>query len=324
MEPEGEITMTSPTTTIPTEKLSQELVEALDNLFGLHPGFRPVHAKGVMCSGTFTPSKEVAALTKAPHVQAESTKVIVRFSNFGGIPTIPDNDPNASPRGFAVRFYLAPHVHTDIIGHSHNGFPTRTGEEFLELARALATSGPDTPKPTPVDQFMSTHPTALKFFQSPNSIPSSFAKESYFAVTAFRFTNKEGTSCYGRFQVHPEDGNDYLDPTVAAAKGPNFLFEEIDERLAAGPVKLHIIVEIAEDGDNVSDATVTWPSDRKHIDFGTLVLTERVPDDDADARRIIFDPIPRVDGIDPSDDPLIDLRSALYLLTGRRRRAVAG
>jgi catalase len=313
--------MTSPSITVPTEKLSQELVEALDNLFGLHQGFRPVHAKGVMCSGTFTPSKEAAALTRAPHVQVESTKVVVRFSNFGGIPTIPDNDPNASPRGFAVRFYLAPHVHTDIIGHSHNGFPTRTGEEFLELARALATSGSDTPKPTPLDLFMSTHPKALQFFQSPNLTPSSFAKESYFAVTAFRFANKEGTSAYGRFQIHPEDKNDYLDPTVAATKGPNFLFEEIDERLARGAVKLRIIVEIAEDGDNVSDATVTWPTDRKHIDFGTLILTERVADDDAEARRIIFDPIPRVDGIDPSDDPLIDLRSAIYLLTGRRRRA---
>src|SRR5580658_7749808 len=186
--------MTSQSTAAPLEKLSQELLTALDNLFGLHPGFRPVHAKGLMCSGTFTPSAAAAALTRAPHVQAPSTKVIVRFSNFGGVPTIPDNDPNASPRGFAVRFYLAPHVHTDIIGHSHNGFPTRTGEEFLELARALATSGADTPKPTPLDLFMSAHPKAQQFFQGPNSVPSSFAKESYFAVNAFRFTNKEGTS----------------------------------------------------------------------------------------------------------------------------------
>ena len=110
-------------TAAPVEKVSQELLEALDNLFGLHPGFRPVHAKGVMCSGNFTPSAQAAALTRAPHVQSPLTKVIVRFSNFGGVPTIPDNDPNANPRGFAIRFYLAPHVHTDIIGHSHNGFP---------------------------------------------------------------------------------------------------------------------------------------------------------------------------------------------------------
>ncbi len=303
------------------EKVSQELLEALDNLFGLHPGFRPVHAKGIMCSGNFTPSAQVAALTRAPHVQAPSTKVIVRFSNFGGIPTISDNDPNASPRGFAIRFYLAPHVHTDIIGHSHNGFPTRTGEEFLELARALVTSGADVAKPTPLDLFMAKHPKALHFFQSPNLIPSSFAKESFFAVSAFKFTNKEGTSCYGRFQIHPEEGNDYLDTAIAEKKNANFLFEEIKERLARDTVRLRIIVEIAKEGDNISDATVTWPADRQHVEFGTVVLNELVSDDDAEAQRIIFDPIPRVDGIDPSDDPLIDVRAALYLLSGRRRRA---
>src|ERR1700676_5038216 len=118
--------MTLQSTEAATEKVSQELLEALDKLFGLHPGFRPVHAKGLMCSGTFAPAAQAAALTRAPHVQAPTTKVIVRYSNFGGVPIIPDNDPNASPRGFAMRFYLAPHVHTDIIGHSHNGFPTRT------------------------------------------------------------------------------------------------------------------------------------------------------------------------------------------------------
>jgi catalase len=312
---------TSQTNAGPTEKLSQELLDALDKLFGLHAGFRPVHAKGIMCSGTFVPSPEATELTTAPHAQGSSTKVIVRFSNFGGIPMIPDNDPNASPRGFAVRFYLGPHVHTDIIGHSHNGFPTRTGEEFLELAKALGTSGPDTPKPTPLDVFMSSHPKAAHFFQLPNPVPSSFAKESFFAVTAFRFTNKKNISHYGRFQIHPEDGNDYLDPAVAAKKDGNFLFKEIEERLARGPIRLRIIVEIAQDGDNVVDATIPWPTDRRHVNFGTLVLTERVPDDDAEARRIIMDPIPRVTGIDPSDDPLIELRSALYLISGRRRRA---
>ena len=191
----------------------------------------------------------------------------------------------------------------------------------MELARALATSGPDTPKPTPLDLFMSTHPKALHFFQGPNLIPSSFARESFFAASAFRFTNKEGVSCFGRFQIHPEEGNDYLDADAAAIKNVNFLFEEIEERLARGVVRLRIIVEIAEESDIVSDATITWPPDRKHIDFGTVVLTAKVSDDDEEARRIIFDPIPRVDGIEPADDPLFDVRAALYLLSGRRRRA---
>ena len=45
-----------PTGTIANPALAQELLDAIDALFGLHPGFRPAHAKGLMCSGTFTPS----------------------------------------------------------------------------------------------------------------------------------------------------------------------------------------------------------------------------------------------------------------------------
>jgi len=120
---------------LPTDEgliaLSEELLEQLDSIFGLHPGFRPAHAKGAMLTGTFAPSPGADYITRAPHIQRESTPVTVRFSNSTGLPLIPDNDPNANPRGIAIRFHLAEHVHTDIIGHSTDGFPTRTGEEFL-------------------------------------------------------------------------------------------------------------------------------------------------------------------------------------------------
>ena len=305
----------------PSNVLAEDLLHSLDNLFGLHAGFRPVHAKGLICSGTFTPSTEASKLTRAPHIAKPSTPVILRFSNFGGVPNIPDNDPNASPRGIGIRFYLAEHVHTDIIGHSHNGFPTRTGEEFLELLKALAASKPDTPKPTPLEAFFSKHPKAMQFFQSPNPIPISFAKESFFAVTAFKFTNQEGISRYGRFQIHPLDGNEFLKDGEAEKKSANFLFDEISPRLAKGPIKLSVIVQMAQSRDDVNDSSVAWPDSRETINLGTITLTERVDETTPDMRKIIFDPIPRVDGIDPSDDPLIAVRSALYLLSGRRRRA---
>jgi len=140
------------------DPLSREALRRFDDLFGLHPGFRPVHAKGTLLSGTFTPSSSAKALTKAPHVNRPSIRVAVRFSDFAGIPTIPDYDENASPRGLALRFYLAEHVHTDIIGHSVDAFPTRTIEEFLEFLRAAGSSGPGAPKPTPIDSFLAAHP----------------------------------------------------------------------------------------------------------------------------------------------------------------------
>jgi catalase len=79
---------------------------------------------------------------------------------------------------------------------------------------------------------------------------------------------------------------------------------------------------LANDSDVVDDATIHWPDDRPSVHFGKIVLTAKAPDDEQH-RRIIFDPIPRVDGIEPSDDPLLELRAAIYLLSGRRRRQAA-
>ena len=137
-----------PAGTFTNRALAQQLLDAIDSVQGLHPGFRPAHAKGLMCAGVFTPSADAANPTRAPHASRPSTPVTVRYSNGTGVPTIPDNDPARSgPRGMAIRFHLAEHVHTDIIAHSVNGFPVRTGEEFLESFSARRRpSGRATPR----------------------------------------------------------------------------------------------------------------------------------------------------------------------------------
>jgi catalase len=302
--------------------LADKLLDALDKLSGLHSGFRPAHAKGLMCSGTFSPSPEAAKLTRAPHASRPSTPVTVRYSDSTGVPTIPDNDPQRSgPRGIAVRFHLADHAHTDIVAHSTNGFPVRTGEEFLEFLRAAAAFGAG--KPEALGAFLATHPSAKRFVEAAKPIPTSFAREAFFAVTAFRFTNAEDMSRHGRFRIWPEAGTDYLTDEQAARKSTNFLFDEIGPRLAQGPIRLGVFVQLAADGDDMKDASVTWPDDREELQFGTVTLTQREDHQAPERRKIIFDPIPRVDGIDPSGDPLTEVRSDIYLLSGRRRRTAA-
>ena len=244
----------------------------------------------------------------------------VRFSNSTGLPLIPDNDPNANPRGIAIRFHLAEQVHTDIIGHLTDGFPTRTGEAFLEFQRALALSDPSKPSPSPIEVYLGTHPKALAFVQTPKPVPSSFARESYFGVTAMRFTNEDGLSHFGRYRIVPEAGNDHLSDAAVAVSSENFLFEELMERVSSGPIGFRVLVQLAGSEDIVDDATVHWPEDRPLTDLGRIVLTAPVSDSGPSQKQIIFDPIPRVDGIDPSEDPHLELRSAIYLLSGRRRR----
>lgn len=304
-------------------RLAQDLVAALDDVNnGVHPGYRPAHAKGILVSGLFTPSDNAKVITRAPHAYRESTPISLRFSDSAGIPSVADNDPqHASPRGIAIRFHLADRVHTDIIGHSHDGFPVRTAEEFLEFLHAAKASGPEAAHPTPIEQFVSTHPAALAFVQAPKPIPVSFAQEKFFSVNALKFISPSGSVTFGRFRVRPEAGTAYLDEAAAAAKGPDFLMEELTERLAKGPVKFTLFVQIAGPGDRVDDASISWPPDRTETEFGTITLTGVVPQSDPEGRRIIFDPIPRVDGIEPSGDPLLEPRAAVYLMSGRRRRA---
>ena len=220
---------------LPTDEkllgLSESLIQQLQALFGSYPGIRPAHAKGILLSGTFTPAPGARELTRAPHANRESTPVTVRFSNSTGVPLLPDNDPKSDPRGIAIRFHLAERVHTDIIGHSVDGFPTRTGEEFLEFLRAIAGA-------TPIEQFLGSHPAAQAFVQTPKPAPASFAAGSLFRRDGHpHFINAAGTARYGRYEIVPEAGVEHLDPeAVRRAKARTILFEEIAKRIAAEPV----------------------------------------------------------------------------------------
>src|SRR4029077_16822519 len=219
--------------------LSREVLKGFEKVDGgIHPGFRPAHAKGILLAGLFTPSSEASSLTTAPHINRHSTPVTVRFSDFAGIPTVADNDPqNASPRGCAIRFHLAEHRHTDIVAHSVDNFPSRTAEGFLDFLNALIATDLAGPHPNAIEKFLGAHPAALTFVQTPKPIPTSFGKESFFAVSAFRFTNADGVSRYGRYRVLPVAGNEYLDEAGAARQTPNFLFDELKERVAKEPVQ---------------------------------------------------------------------------------------
>jgi len=303
--------------------LAEDALRAFDDLNGPQPGYRPAHAKGVLLTGRFTPAAAAATLSRAPHLQRGPTPVTVRFSDSAGIPTVADNSADASPRGIAIRFHLAEHVHTDIIAHSVDGFPVRTAEELVEFLRAIYTSAHSTAKPTPIETFLAAHPAALAFIQTPKPLPSSFFKESFYSVSAHRFVNQDGVSRFGRYRIRPDGQNEYLDDAAAAKSGPNYLFDEITERLARGPVKMRVAVQIAANEDVVDDSTAHWPNDRPEMDFGTVELSAVLPHSDDEQRHIIFDPIPRVEGIEPSGDPLLEPRATVYLISGRRRRAAA-
>ena len=267
-----------------------------------------------MLNGTFTPTAEAKALSKAPHFNHPSTPVTIRFSSSTGLPAIPDTEPNAQPRGLAVRFmYDGPHKHTDIIGHSTPFFPTSTGHEFLEFFQTVVIDG----KP---GDFFPSHPAALAFVQAPKPFPVSFATETYYALSAFKLVSAEGKEQFVRYRIKPVAGEAHLDEAAMKEKGTTYLFDELHERVSKGPISLKVFAQLAEEGDPTNDITKHWPEDRKQVDLGTVVVDRFAENNENEQKHLIFDPVPRVDGIEPSDDPLLDFRASLYLISGRERR----
>jgi catalase len=304
----------------PEKSVPEQIVDVMNELFGKHPGFRAAHAKGIVCEGEFTPAASAVTLSKAPHLRGGPVKATVRFSDSTGIPDIPDGLPDAGPRGMAVRFHLPGGGSTDIVTNAFNGFAVANGEDFLAFLKAVAASRKEATKPTPLEQFLASHPKAKKVVTAPKPVPASFATEPYFGVNAFQFTNAEGKSRFGRYQLRPEAGAKFLREEEAAHKPPNFLIDELGERLASGPAKFRIVVQLAAEGDKVDDATEVWPDDRPTVELGVLSITGKVGDNDAAQRALAFDPLHLVDGIEASDDPLLEVRSAVYAVSRRRRR----
>ena len=300
------------------KSLAEQLVDAFNAVFGVHPGLRANHPKGVVLEGTFTPSGSAASLTKAAHFQKRKTAipVTVRFSAGSGLPTVPDT--NDMPRGMAVKFSLPDGTKTDMVVLSVNGFPVATGEEFKDFLLAIAASGPDAPKPTELEQFLGSHPAAKAFVEVPKPPPASYGTLPYFGINAFKFTNKKGVSTHVRYQLQPAAGAHYLSKDQLATRGPDYLTEEIRERVRRGPVKFTLLAQVAESNDTVDNPTIVWPDTRKKVELGTITITKAVADSQAAERKLLFVPGALVPGIEPAD-PMIAVRSAAYIVSLSRR-----
>ena len=286
---------------------------------GIHTGYRINHAKGVVLQGTFTAAAAASSVSSAAHLQGGVVPVIVRFSDATGVPNIPDTHPSAAPHGMAIRFGLSGGAFTDIVAISHNGFVVGTGEDFLAFLKAVAATRPDSPHPSPVEAFLGGHPRAMKFVIDNKPLPVSFATLAYYGNNAFVFVDGKGAKRAGRYQIIPVARPASLDSAAASKAGPNYLFDELPRRLAAGPVQFRLYAQLANPGDQTNDGSVVWPADRQRVELGTISLTTVAPNNDELQRSLAFSPIYLTAGIELSDDPLVPLRAAAYALSVQHR-----
>lgn len=290
----------------------KELTDAVAKVLGSHPGHRVTHAKGILLTGTFTASPGAAELTRAAHMQGDPVRVTVRFSNGSGDPNSPDA-AQGDPRGMAVKFYLADGSETDLLCQNWPVFPSRTPQEFLELMRAQGDSQER------LEQFLAEQPViaaAVATIAKAGDPPRSWANVAFNSLVAFRLVNAEGGEQCVRWRLVPEDGEQSLPEDDRAGADRDFLMTEILTRL---PVRYRLLAQLAEDGDPSDDSTVAWPAEREWVDMGVLDLTGPDTERERDGDVLINDPMRLVDGIEPSDDPILHIRPLVYSESIKRR-----
>ena len=298
--------------------LGEQLVDVMNRLFGEHPGLRPMHTKGVVVEGSFTPTGAGSALSTAALFQAAATSVTARFSDATGLPAIADGDPNANPHGLGLRFHLADGGEMDIVANSLKFFPVATAEAFLELLQAVAASGPGVATPTPLERFVADHPSVpLAFASAPT--PASYARERYNGINAFDFVDAAGQHHSFRFRLAPVAGEAHLSAEEAAKRPPDFLADELRQTLSQSPVSFRLLAQLAKPGDPIADPSRAWPDDRELVDLGEITLTQLATDNAATEKELMLLPGNLPAGIEPSEDPMIGVRNETYAVSFSRR-----
>ena len=296
--------------------LTNEIVDTFYKIYGSHPGFRVNHAKGVVAEGSFVASAAASALSRAALFDGSRIPVTVRFSNDGGIPTVPDG-ASGNPKGMAIKFHMPGGTEVDMVILAVKFFPVATGEQFRDLLVAISESPPGAPRPTKLDQFSASHPTFPASFGSAPT-PDSFADQEYHGIDAFIFVDKTGHRQAVRYIMTPEKAVP-LTPEEAGRKPPNFLVDDLPQRIAKRPVVFHLKAQLAAAGDQTQDPSQPWPDDRKVVDLGVLTLDKPVADSQEAQKKLLFLPNRLTDGIELSDDRLPVIRSEVYVLAFARR-----
>ncbi|AQR73348.1 catalase family peroxidase [Sphingomonas sp. LM7] len=292
------------------------LMQDMHAAFGAHQA-RAVHTKGTILQGWFDPAPGGATLSSAAIFRSR-IPVIVRFSDFTGIPDIPDTEKNAQPRGLAVKFLLPDGSNFDLVNHSFNGFPVSAGWEFGELLRAIGASGPGVAKPTPLDGFLATHPIARQFLTTQTPPPASWATTPYFGVNAYQFTRPAGAAHFVRYRFVPEAGEHYLTDAELARRGPNYLGEEIAGRVAKAPIRFTWFAQIAQAGDAIDNPAIAWPESRRLVKLGTITIDRLGPNTPLADRSLLFLPGTTTPGIAVAD-PMLSIRNAAYPVSFKER-----
>lgn len=302
------------------EVTANQVISALEDTFGVHPGERRNHIKGTCASGEFIGLQAAQAYTRSGLFSGKPIPVVARFSMPGGNPKVPDSA--RIPRGMALQFKLPNGNRQHMTMLNTPMFGAASPQTFFKDIMAKQPD-PVTGKPDPekIKVFRSHHPDSLPQaeFLANNNPPISWANSSYFGIHTFKFVNRDDQMTLVRWRFVPHDGEKRMSDKELSASPPDFLEQKLIERTKRGPVSWDMIVTIGEPSDPEDNPTLLWPDDRKEVKIGTLTIFSATPQKGAECENINFDPLVMADGIEPTNDPILQFRSSAYAISFGKR-----
>lgn len=286
----------------------------------IYRGFRRAHAKGVCVAGYFEGNGQGVPLSSARLFAPGRTPFVGRLSVGGGSPY--GLDSKARVRSMALELNSDDGQQWRMAMNSFPFFGVSSVQGFYEQTVANAPD-PATGQPDPVKQaaFAKAHPEFARFAAWAKTAPwsTSWASTTYNGVNTFRFTNRAGATRNVRWSMRPQTAFEAMTPAQRAAADGNFLSEDLDQRLAQGPLRWDMVVTVAQPGDSIVDPSKSWPEDRQHVTVGTVVIESTSPQTTGACRDINYDPLILPAGVQGSQDPVLAARSAIYSVSFNRR-----
>lgn len=296
------------------------MVDAFEGAFGQHAGFRRSGAKGVCAVGEFVGNAEGRTLSTASAFSGRPVPVVARFSVGGGNPRAPDN--GKSVRGLALAFELPGGETWQMANINTPVFSAATPEQMLGLLESRridpATKMPD---PAKVKAFNDANPEVLlqPRYLASQPVPASYAGVNYWGVNAFAFVDARGNRQFPKWVFEPAGGTQGLSDEEAKAKPPEFLFDELRQRVAAAPVVFNFVLQLAQPGDKVESAVTPLPDDRRKVTVGTLSIKAVEAGTGGACANMTFNPTLLPKGVEASSDPVLLGRAAPYAVSLGRR-----
>jgi catalase len=290
-------------------------IDGFRSVFGVQQGFRKNHAKGVAVTGHFDSNGNGGELSRAAVFRPGQTPVIGRFSLTGGNPHVADA-PGAA-RGLGLVFGFPGNTQWRTAMLNLPVFPDNSPRGFYDrLLASKVVPATGQPDPAAMSAFLAAHPETAAAMAVIKQHPPSpgFADSTFWGLNTFFFVNDAGERTPVRWALMPVQAA--LPPQPG---GANALFDALVRQMRAGPLQWRLMLKVGTSADPLLDATLPWPNDRRVIDAGLLTLTSIETEAPGNARDVNFDPLVLPEGIEPSADPLLSARSAVYAASYRAR-----